>query len=104
MGISILFTLPFSLDFLGRWCFFIIFIPSTITLFSFTKTRTIFPFLPLSLPVIIDTLSPFFIFIPYEIGRGRLRSVPLFIINNLFHENHNFIYSPRPRFRTGFIL
>src|SRR3989344_3560124 len=57
--------LPFSPDFRGRWCLFIMFDPSTITLFSLTKTRTILPFLPLSLPVIIITLSPFFIFIVF---------------------------------------
>src|SRR3990167_4077003 len=63
IGIAIFTIVPFSPDFLGRWCFFIIFKPSTITLFSWGIARTILPDLPLSLPVIIFTLSPFFNFI-----------------------------------------
>ena len=46
-------------------------------------------------------LSTFFSFIPYEIGRVRLRFVVLFIIYNIFNQFHNFVYFMRPRFRSG---
>src|SRR3989338_5066053 len=75
IGIAIFIIDPFSPDFLGRWCFFIIFNPSKITLFSLTKTRIILPFLPLSLPVIMITLSPFFMCIVCIPGVGHLFQV-----------------------------
>src|SRR3989344_1696785 len=53
------------------------------------------------------TIEPFLvithIFIPYEIGRVRLRYVVPFIIYNIFDQFHNFVYFMRPRFRSGFI-
>ena len=53
------------------------------------------------------TVEPFLvithIFIPYEIGRVRLRFVVLSIIYNIFDQFHNFVYFMRPRFRSGFI-
>ncbi len=60
-GISI--TCPFSPLFLGFCIFFFKFKPSTESLPLFGHTRTTLPVLPLSLPVITITLSPFFMFI-----------------------------------------
>lgn len=54
---------PFSPDLFGLMCFFLKFIPSTTTLPCFGKTSITFPFLALSLPEIINTWSPFLIFI-----------------------------------------
>src|SRR3989338_2554602 len=45
--------------------FFFIFIPSTIIFSSAGITLATLPVLPLSLPVIIFTISPFFIFIKF---------------------------------------
>ena len=47
----------------GFWCFFTILTPLTIALFFFGIIDNIDPDLPLSLPVITKTLSPFFNFI-----------------------------------------
>lgn len=54
---------PFSPCFLGRICLISKFRPSILALFRDGKICKTFPVLPLSLPAIIFTLSPFFIFI-----------------------------------------
>src|SRR5699024_11950843 len=50
---------------LGLLCLVTIFIPSTITLFSFGNVLSIFPLFPLSFPEIMTTLSPLFMCILY---------------------------------------
>ena len=56
-------------------------------------------------PAITSTtkIIEIYLFIPYEIGRVRLRFVVLFIIYNITNQFHSFVYFVRPRFRTGFI-
>ena|SRR3989338_303250 len=61
--------------------------------------------LPKVLPcasIIFILIISFVFFIPYEIGRVRLRFVVLFIIiYKIFNQFHNFTYFMRPRFRSG---
>src|SRR5258706_11681061 len=83
IGIAISIIDPFSPDFLGRWYFFIMFMPSTITLFSLGIARTILPDFPLSFPVITFTLSPFFNFIVLFIKN----------LNDLLRQRNDFLES-----------
>src|SRR3989344_5230647 len=62
-GVACSMILPFSLLFLGLLCNFFLFTPSTNTIWSLGKDFITGPDLPLSLPVITITLSPFLIFI-----------------------------------------
>jgi hypothetical protein len=58
MGASISLMPAWGTFCVARACFLIILIPSTSTFFSLGNVRNIFPFLPLSFPERILTLSP----------------------------------------------
>ena len=58
-ALSLLIIWPFWPCFFARKCFFIKFKPSTTTLSIWGRVKIIFPFLPLSFPPSIITLSPF---------------------------------------------
>src|SRR5712692_213794 len=63
IGIALSITPPCRVWPCGRTCFFAIFRPSTMTLLTCGIARETVPCFPLSLPVIIKTVSPFLIFI-----------------------------------------
>jgi hypothetical protein len=55
----------------GRWCLAAVLTPFTITLLSVGKTRCTTPSLPLSLPVITRTVSPFLSFTQITSGASE---------------------------------
>src|SRR5215471_9795501 len=63
MGMAFSMTPPWRVWPCGRTCFFAMFRPSTTTLLTCGNARETVPCLPLSLPVMIKTVSPFLIFI-----------------------------------------
>src|SRR5215472_11023870 len=63
MGIALSMMPPWRNCPCGRTCFFAMFRPSTTTLLTCGNAREMVPCFPLSLPVIIKTVSPFLIFI-----------------------------------------
>src|SRR5216683_1377555 len=63
IGIAFSMTPPWRVWPCGRTCFFAMFRPSTTTLLTCGNARETVPCLPLSLPVMIKTVSPFLIFI-----------------------------------------